>query len=117
MEAPVLTYVTAPDIETARRIGAALVEERLAACVNILPGMESLYRWQGRVEQASEVVLIAKCRAGGAGALTARVRALHPYELPCIVTLPITGGLPAYLAWLVAGSTAPAQATPEGEGA
>jgi periplasmic divalent cation tolerance protein len=100
MEPLVLNYITTPDIDTARRIGATLVEEGLAACVNILPGMESIYRWQGRVERAQEVVLIAKCREAGVDSLSRRVLALHPYETPCLVTLPIAGGLPAYLAWL-----------------
>lgn len=104
MEKPVLAYITTPDIDTARRIGRALVTEGLAACANILPGMESLYRWQGVVEGASEVVLIAKGREGAFAALAARVREMHPYDLPCIIALPIQAGLPAYLHWLVAES-------------
>lgn len=104
MEKPVLAYITTPDIDTARQIGRALVTEGLAACVNILPGMESLYRWQGAVERAAEVVLIAKCREGGFAALSARVGEMHPYDLPCIIALPVSDGLPAYLGWLVAES-------------
>lgn len=95
-----LVYVTTPDRETARTIATALVAEGIAACANILPGMESVYRWQGAVERAEECVLILKCRAAGFEALSARVRALHPYQVPCIVALPITAGLPDYLAWL-----------------
>ena len=96
--------VTAPDEETGRRIARALVEERLAACVNVLPGVRSIYRWKGAVEEASEVMLVAKTRAERAGLLAARVRALHPYELPEVVALPVTDGSRAYLRWVIAES-------------
>jgi periplasmic divalent cation tolerance protein len=98
----VVVLLTAPDPETAQRIAQALVEERLAACVNVLPGVRSIYRWQGAVEQASEVLLIAKTQADRSDALAARVRALHPYELPEVVVLPVSGGSEAYLGWVVA---------------
>ncbi|WP_029011824.1 divalent-cation tolerance protein CutA [Niveispirillum irakense] len=98
--AMILAYITVPDLETGRRIGEALVAEGLATCVNLLPGMESIYRWQGKVERADELVLIAKLPADGFQALSDRVQALHPYQVPCIIALPITHGLPAYLAWL-----------------
>lgn len=97
----ILLYVTTPDRETARRIGRALVEEGLVACVNILGGMESLYRWQGAVEQAEECVLLIKAPAGRTAQVSDRVRALHPYDLPCILELPISGGNPPYIEWLV----------------
>jgi periplasmic divalent cation tolerance protein len=97
-------FVSAPDEETGRRIARALVEERLAACVNVLPGMHSVYRWRGEVEEAAEVLLIAKTRAERAAALASRVRALHPYELPEVVALPVTDGSRAYLRWVVAES-------------
>ena len=100
----VALLVTAPDEETGRRIARALVEERLAACVNVLPGVRSIYRWKGAVEEASEVMLVAKTRAERAGALAARVRALHPYELPEVVALPVTDGSRAYLRWVIAES-------------
>jgi periplasmic divalent cation tolerance protein len=100
----VVVLLTAPDPETAERIAQALVEERLAACVNVLPGVRSIYRWQGAVEQASEVLLIAKTQADRSDALAARVRALHPYELPEVVVLPVSGGSEAYLGWVVAES-------------
>ena len=100
----VVVLLTAPDPETAQRIAQALVEERLAACVNVLPGVRSIYRWQGAVEQASEVLLIAKTQADRSDALAARVRALHPYELPEVVVLPVSGGSEAYLGWVVAES-------------
>ena len=81
----VAVLITAPEQETAGTIARALVEERLAACVNLLPGVRSIYRWQGAVEEASEVLLIAKTHASRCAALAARVRALHPYALPEIV--------------------------------
>ena len=100
----VALLLTAPDEETGRRIARALVEERLAACVNVLPGVCSIYRWKGAVEEASEVMLVAKTRASRAAALAARVRALHPYELPEVLALPVTDGSQAYLRWVVAES-------------
>jgi len=100
----VAVLITAPDDEIARRIAEALVEERLAACVNLLPGVRSIYRWQGAVEEASEVLLIAKTHAERVAALAARVRALHPYELPEVVALPVSDGSEAYLRWVVAES-------------
>ena len=99
-----LLLITAPDEETGRRIARALVEERLAACVNLLPGIRSIYRWRGAVEEAAEVLLIAKTRADRTAALASRVRALHPYELPEVVALPVTDGSRAYLRWVVAES-------------
>lgn len=96
----VFAYITAASPQQAETIGRALVNERLAACVNILPGMRSIYHWQGAVETAEETVLIAKTRQSLAEALTARVRELHDYDVPCVVILPITGGLPAFLRWI-----------------
>ena len=93
-------YITAPDKATARDIGRALVDARLAACANILDGMTSVYRWQGRVEEAGEAVLIAKTREALVPALTEKVRALHRYECPCIVALPVVGGSQAFLDWI-----------------
>ena len=97
---------TCPDAATAARIAAALVDERLAACVNVLPGVESVYRWEGRVERASEVLLLIKSTRDRLQALTARVVELHPYELPELVAVDIAGGLPGYLAW-IADATRP----------
>ena len=96
----VFAYVPAASTEEAQAIGRALVEERLAACVNILPGMHSVYHWQGAVETAEETVLIAKTRAELADALAARVKELHSYDVPCVVILPITGGPPPFLRWI-----------------
>jgi len=95
-----LVYITAADADQALGIGRALVEERLAACANILPGMRSIYRWEGAVDEAAEAVLIVKTRAAQVEAITARVRALHSYRLPCVVAIPLLGGDPEYLAWL-----------------
>jgi periplasmic divalent cation tolerance protein len=93
-------YMTAGSLDEARDIGRTLVEERLAACVNILEGMRSLYRWEGGVEEDEEVVLIAKTRATLVDALTDRVKTVHSYDCPCVVALPITGGNPAFLDWI-----------------
>ncbi|WP_207478948.1 divalent-cation tolerance protein CutA [Arenibaculum pallidiluteum] len=105
MEA-VFIYVTAPSEEVATSIARPVVEEGLAACANILRGMRSIYRWQGRIEEAEETVLILKTRAALFDALAARVRDLHPYECPCIVALPLAAGTPDYLRWIL-GETAP----------
>jgi periplasmic divalent cation tolerance protein len=96
----VLVYMTAGSMEEARKIASALVEERLAACANILPQMESVYQWKGEIENDAEVVVIAKTKASLAEKLNARVLELHSYEVPCVVTMPITGGNPEFLAWI-----------------
>jgi len=94
-------YITAGSREEALAIGSALVEERLAACANVIAGMTSVYRWQGAIEQDDEVVLIAKTRADLVERLTGRVAALHSYDCPCVVALPITGGNPVFLDWIL----------------
>jgi periplasmic divalent cation tolerance protein len=96
----VLCQITCASLEEALRIAEALVEERLAACANILPGVRSIYRWQGRVERAEEVELTLKTRRPLVPELTRRVQALHSYECPCIIALPIEGGNAAYLDWI-----------------
>ena len=93
-------YITTRDADEARRIGKILVSERLAACINILPGMESHYWWQGKVESAREAVLIAKTRADLREELLARVLDLHEAETPCVVFIPVDGGNPDYLDWI-----------------
>ncbi|MDB6164587.1 MAG: divalent-cation tolerance protein CutA [Xanthomonadaceae bacterium] len=95
---------TCPDEATAQAIARALVAERLAACVNVLPGVQSVYRWHGEVTRADEVVLLIKTVRDRLQALTARLEALHPYELPELVAVEVVGGLPAYLDW-IAGQT------------
>lgn len=97
-----LLYITTAKIDDARRIGNALVEERLVACANIVPGLESIYWWQGKLVQDREVLLVVKTRAERVDATIARVKALHSYTCPCIVALPILGGNPDYLTWLEA---------------
>ncbi len=96
----VLAYITAGSRDEARRIGRALVEERLAACANVLDGMTAIYRWNGAVEEASEAVLIAKTRADLFDRLTERVRELHSYDTPCVVEIELGRGNPAFLDWL-----------------
>jgi periplasmic divalent cation tolerance protein len=100
-----VVLLTAPDAASAERIARALVEERLAACVNVVPGLRSVYRWEGKVEDASEVLLVAKTLAERAGALAARVAELHPYELPEVLELAAVGGSEPYLAWVRREST------------
>ena len=95
-----LIYMTASNAEEARRIGRVLVEERLAACVNVLGSMESIYWWKGAVGSSNEVAAIAKTRADLVDALTARVVALHSYECPCVVVLPIERGHVPFLEWI-----------------
>jgi periplasmic divalent cation tolerance protein len=94
-------YMTTGTAEEARAIGKALVEEEFAACVNIVDGMQSIYRWEGQVCEAQEVVLIAKTRSDQVGPLIARVKELHTYECPCVLALPILEGNPAYLEWII----------------
>jgi periplasmic divalent cation tolerance protein len=93
-------YVTCASREEAARIAEAVVEARLAACANIIPGMESVYWWEGKLTRDQEVVLILKTRAALVEAATAKVKALHGYAVPCVVALPLVGGNPDYLAWL-----------------
>jgi periplasmic divalent cation tolerance protein len=93
-------YITTESPSQAETIGRALVETRLAACVNILPGMQSIYHWQGRIETAQETVLIAKTRMSLTEALLAKVKELHSYDVPCAVVLPVVAGLPDFLRWI-----------------
>ena len=97
----ILLYVTCADHNEAERIGRTLVIERLAACVNIFDGMHSIYRWEGAVEDARESVLLCKSRASLGETITARISELHSYTTPCVLIVPIQGGSPDYLAWLV----------------
>ncbi|WP_313927823.1 divalent-cation tolerance protein CutA [Pseudoxanthomonas sp.] len=106
----VLILSTVPDADTAQRLARTLVEERLAACVNLLPGVVSTYHWQGRVEQATEVQLLAKTSGDRKQALIARLAELHPYELPEILAVEAAAGLPAYLDWVAAETRADARA-------
>jgi periplasmic divalent cation tolerance protein len=95
-----VAFITAPDAETGTRIARALVEERLVACVNLVSGIQSIYRWEGTVKEDAEVLLVAKTRADRAGDLVDRVVELHPYEMPEVVLLPAVGGSAPYLDWV-----------------
>ena len=95
-----LIYMTTETAADAERIGRALVGERLAACVNIVDGMRSMYWWDGAVQQSGETILIAKTRGSLVERLTERVRELHDYDCPCVVSLAIDGGNPAFLDWI-----------------
>ena len=95
-----LALCTCPDAATAERLAALVVKERLAACVNIVPGLTSVYRWQGEVQRDSEVLLLAKTRADRYPELQQALVAAHPYELPEVVAVSLSHGLPGYLAWL-----------------
>lgn len=97
-----LVITTCPDEETANAIALAAVENKLAACANILPRVQSIYRWQGAVESAFEVPLLLKTTAAAYPALEAGIRQSHPYDLPEIVALPVSHGLPGYLDWVAA---------------
>ncbi len=98
----VFVYTTYPSVVEAERAGRALVERRLCACVNILPGMVSLYWWQGAIERGDEAVMIIKTRATLAEAVGAAVRQMHPYTTPAILVLPVESVDPDYHAWIVA---------------
>ena len=102
MERAVFVYTTYPSLVEAEQAGRALVERRLCACVNILPGMISHYWWQGAVERGEEVVMIIKTRAALAEAVRQAVRQLHSYSTPAILVLPIESVDPNYNAWLMA---------------
>ncbi|GIW26957.1 MAG: divalent-cation tolerance protein CutA [Meiothermus sp.] len=93
-------FCTVPDLETARRIAHTVVHEELAACVNVLPGLTSVYRWQGQVEESSELLLIIKTRQERYPALETRIKALHPYQVPEIIAHEIETGSQSYLEWI-----------------
>jgi periplasmic divalent cation tolerance protein len=96
----VIAYITAKDKSQALSIGRVLVEERLAACVNVIDNITSIYRWDGEINEDNEAVLIAKTSSDKFDALTERVKQLHTYDCPCVVSIPITGGNKEYLDWL-----------------
>ena len=102
MERAVFVYTTYPSIVEAEEAGRALVEQRLAACVNILPGMISHYRWEGTIERGEEVVMLIKTRASLAEAVRAAVKERHSYTTPAILVLPIESIDQSYLAWVMA---------------
>ena len=89
------------------RLARTVVEEGLCACVNVVPGVRSFFRWEGRVDVADEQLLVAKTTAAAAPALRARLAELHPYRVPEVLELAVSGGLPSYLEWLTASVTPP----------
>jgi periplasmic divalent cation tolerance protein len=102
-----LVLTNCPDQDTADRIAMALVENRLAACVNVLPEVESTYRWQGKVEQAVEVPLLAKCTRERYAAVEEAIRQMHPYTVPEIIGVPVVAGFAPYLRWVAEETTPP----------
>ncbi len=105
----IVVFVTAGSTAEGERLARALVEERLAACVNRIAAVQSVYRWEGKVEESTEELLVIKTRADRFAALEKRVRELHSYSVPEVIALPIMNGSEAYLKWLgeqVAGSSA-----------
>ena len=104
-----VVLVTMPTAERAAELARALVEERLAACGNVVPGLRSIYRWEGRVVDEPEVLLVLKTTAARFEALRDRVLALHPYPVPEVLALPVDAGSAAYLAWVGAETAGPAR--------
>jgi len=100
---PYLVFSTCPDAETARHIATTLVDERLAACVNIIPGIQSVYHWEGKTQSSEEHLLIIKASALQYANIQKRLLELHPYELPEVVAVPVIEGSQAYLSWLSIG--------------
>jgi periplasmic divalent cation tolerance protein len=100
-----LVFTTLPDPDSARALARQLVEARLAACVNVMSPCQSIYRWRGQVNEDGEIPLIIKTSAANYDRIEAFVREHHPYELPELVALDITRGLPGYLAWLTEETT------------
>jgi periplasmic divalent cation tolerance protein len=97
---PLVVLVTAPSEAAALDIGRKVVDERLAACVNVVPGITSIYHWQGQREETAEALLLIKTRPEGYAALQRRVLELHPYSVPEVLGLPVAEGAPAYVQWV-----------------
>lgn len=93
-------YIPCKDKDEARHIGAELVKTRLAACANIIPGMESIYHWNGKIEHDQESILILKSTANQISAIETTVQQLHSYDVPCVISLPIQSGNEPYLKWI-----------------
>jgi periplasmic divalent cation tolerance protein len=96
-----LAFSTFPDIETARRISRELVTEKFAACANIIPAVESIYRWQGKVEQGTETLVLFKTAAVRYPAFQEKLKSLHPYDVPEIIACQVDKAWPAYLRWVI----------------
>lgn len=100
MDQVLLVLTNLADAGSADRLARALVEQRLAACVNMLPAVRSIYRWNDAVEEAAEVTLLIKTTAARYAELEQAILALHPYELPEVIAVPVSAGLPGYLGWI-----------------
>jgi periplasmic divalent cation tolerance protein len=100
----VLAFSTFPDVETARRIARELVTENFAACANVIPKVESIYRWQGKIEQGDETLVLFKTTAARFAAFEEKLKSLHPYDVPEIISCKIEAGLPDYLRWVTENS-------------
>ncbi len=96
----VMVYITAGDVEEAKKIARVVIRKRLAACANIIGGITSIYRWKGRVEEESEAILLLKTSKAMVNALIDEVKELHSYEVPDITVIPVKGGLEEYLMWI-----------------
>ena len=107
MDEIILVITNLPDRDSARRVANALIETRAAACVNILAECHSVYRWQGKIESASEVPLLIKTTRNAYSRLEAVICAHHPYELPEIIAVSVDAGLPGYLQWVIQETQAP----------
>jgi periplasmic divalent cation tolerance protein len=105
MDEVIVVLTNLPDRETAQKLAQELVARRLAACVNVLAECTSVYRWKGKIENASEVPVLIKTRAGRYGEVEAAIRELHPYELPEVVAVPVVRGLGEYLEWVAGESS------------
>lgn len=99
-DAIIIVFSNVPDVDCAQRIGEALVNAQLAACVNILSPCQSMYRWQGKLERASEIPMVIKTRQTVYDKVETMILSMHPYELPEIIALHVSGGLPRYLQWV-----------------
>jgi periplasmic divalent cation tolerance protein len=101
MEQVLIVMTNMPDAQSAQAMAHSLVEQKLAACVNCLPGVRSVYRWQGAVEEADEITLLIKTTQARCAELETAIRQAHPYDVPEIIAMPVIAGWPSYLDWVV----------------
>lgn len=112
----ILAYIPCPTHEVARAIGQAMVKEKLAACANIMSPVQSLYMWEGALQESQETVCLLKTQEKLFTRLRQRVEALHPYEVPCILSLPVSQGNPLFLQWLVNETSETGESCETGKG-
>jgi periplasmic divalent cation tolerance protein len=103
-EEVVLAFSTFPDVKTARRIARELVTENFAACANVIPKVESIYRWQGKIEHGDETLVLFKTTAARFAAFEEKLKSLHPYDVPEVISCKVEAGLPEYLRWVTENS-------------